>query len=284
MEASWGASPTPEKFPQVNIHPTAIVSPQARLADDVTIGPGCWIGDDVTLGRGCVVQARAVIEGKTTLGENNFVGDGAVIGAIPQDLSFHPQTHSEVRLGNGNTIREFVTIHRGTGEGTATVVGDGCYLMTGCHLGHNVRLGNKVVIANNCLLGGYVEVGDGAVLGGGSVFHQFLRVGSLSMIRGGTRCVKDIPPYVLVFGNNLLSGINSVGLRRWGWSSEARMEIKRAFRLLFWNHLNVSQALEKSKETCWSATAAAFFDFIANSKRGICSGKRGGKPATWEDA
>lgn len=266
----------------MNIHPTAIVSPDARLAEDVTIGPGCWIGGDVTLGPGCVVQARAVIEGRTTLGENNFIGDGAVIGATPQDVSFRQGVQSEVQIGNGNTIREFVTIHRGSGEGTATVVGDDCFLMVGCHLGHNVLLGNKVVIANNCLLGGYVEVGDGAVLGGGSVFHQFLRVGSLCMIRGGTRCVKDIPPYVLVFGNNLLSGINTVGLRRWGWSAEARMEIKRAFRLLFWSHLNVSQALEKAKETHWSPDTAAFFDFIAESKRGICSGKLGGKSATWK--
>ena len=149
----------------------------------------------------------------------NFIGYGAVIGATPQDFAFRKTVFSEVRIGDGNTFREYVTIHRGTKEGSATVVGNNCYLMVGTHLGHNVRLGDNVVIANNCLLAGYVEVGDGAVLGGGTVFHQFLRIGPLAMVRGGTRFGKDIPPYVSADGENLLSGVNAIGLRRAGYRS-----------------------------------------------------------------
>ncbi len=246
----------------MKIHPTAQISPRAL------------IGDDVEIGADCIVQANAVIEGRTTLGERNFVGYGAVIGAPPQDFAFKDGVLSETRIGNGNTFREYVTIHRGTKEGTATVVGDGCYLMVATHLGHNVQLGNRVIIANNCLLAGYVEVGDGAVLGGGTVFHQFLRVGRMAMVRGGTRFGKDIPPYVSADGENLLSGINAVGLRRSGFSADVRMEIKRAFKLMYRSGLNTKQALEKARESVWSEETQVFFDFIASSKRGVCQANR----------
>ena len=207
------------------------------------------------LGAGNVVQAHAVIEGRTTLGSGNFVGYGAIIGATPQDFAFREIGVSGIRIGDGNTFREYVTIHRGTKEGSATIVGNGCYLMVGTHLGHNVKLGDKVVIANNCLLAGYVEIGSGAVLGGGTVFHQFLRVGPLAMVRGGTRFGKDIPPYVSADGENLLSGINAIGLRRAGFTPEVRLEIKRAFKLIYWSGINISQALERAKESTWSPEA-----------------------------
>lgn len=270
----------------MNIHPTAIVSPSAKLADDVQVGPGAIIGDQVTLGAGCVVHARAVLDGKTTFGERNTIWHGAIIGTPPQDFAFQESVKSEVVIGNGNTFREYVTIHRGTKEGTQTVVGDDCYLMVGTHLGHNVNLGNKVIIANNCLLAGYVDVGDGAVLGGGTVFHQFLRVGKMAMVRGGTRFGKDIPPYVSADGENLISGINAIGLRRAGLPSEIRLEVKRAFKLIYWSGMNISQALEKSKETEWSDAARVFLDFVATSKRGLCSANRvpkGGEADQGED-
>lgn len=246
----------------MKIHPTATISPRAI------------IGDDVEIGADCIVQANAIIEGRTTLGRGNFVGYGAVIGAPPQDFAFQEGVASETRIGDCNTFREYVTIHRGTKEGTATVIGEGCYLMVASHLGHNVQLGNRVIIANNCLLAGYVEVGDGAVLGGGTVFHQFLRIGQLAMVRGGTRFGKDIPPYVSADGENMLSGINAVGLRRSGLSSETRMEIKRAFKLVYRSGLNIRQALEQARETAWSPAAQAFLDFIASSKRGVCQANR----------
>jgi UDP-N-acetylglucosamine acyltransferase len=258
----------------MKIHPTAIVSKGAELSDDVEIGAHAVIGEGVRLGAGCVVQANAILEGRTTLGAQNFVGYGAVIGATPQDFAFRETVTSEVRIGDNNTLREYVTIHRGTKERSATVVGNNCYLMVGSHLGHNVQLGDKVVIANNCLLAGYVEIGDGAVLGGGTVFHQFLRIGRLAMVRGGTRFGKDIPPYVSADGENLLSGVNAIGLRRAGFSPEVRMEIKRAFKLVYWSGINTSQALERAKEQAWSPEAMQFFDFIAASKRGVCAANR----------
>ena len=208
------------------------------------------------------------------MGAGNFVGYGAIIGATPQDFAFRETVVSEVRIGDGNTFREYVTIHRGTTEGSATIVGNECYLMVGSHLGHNVKLGDKIVIANNCLLAGYVEIGSGAVLGGGTVFHQFLRIGQLAMVRGGTRFGKDIPPYVSADGENLLSGINALGLRRAGFSPEVRTDIKRAFKLVYWSGINVSQALERAKDLIWSGEAKMFFDFIGSSKRGVCVANR----------
>ncbi|MFZ0710137.1 MAG: acyl-ACP--UDP-N-acetylglucosamine O-acyltransferase [Terrimicrobiaceae bacterium] len=258
----------------MKIHPTAIVSAQAELAGDVEIGAHAIIGDGVTLGAGCVVQAHAILEGRTTLGAANFVGYGAIIGTTPQDFAFRDTVSSEVRIGDRNTFREYVTIHRGTREGSATTVGNECYLMVGSHLGHNVKLGDNVVIANNCLLAGYVEIGSGAVLGGGTVFHQFLRVGPLAMVRGGTRFGKDIPPYVSADGENLLSGINAGGLRRAGFTPEVRMEIKRAFKLVYWSGINVTQALERAKDFTWAGEAQVFFDFIGSSKRGVCGANR----------
>jgi UDP-N-acetylglucosamine acyltransferase len=258
----------------MKIHPTAIVSPAAQLADDVEIGAHAIIGENVKLGPGCAVQANAVLDGRTSFGAGNFVAYGSIIGATPQDFAYRESVISEVRIGDGNTFREYVTIHRGTKEGSATIVGNNCYLMAGSHLGHNVQLGDKVVIANNCLLAGYVEIGNGAVLGGGTVFHQFLRVGPLTMVRGGTRFGKDIPPYVSADGENLLSGINAIGLRRAGITPEVRLEIKRAFKLVYWSGINVSQALERAKQSNWSREAQLFFDFIGSSKRGVCGANR----------
>ncbi|MFZ4681437.1 MAG: acyl-ACP--UDP-N-acetylglucosamine O-acyltransferase [Terrimicrobiaceae bacterium] len=258
----------------MKIHPTAIVSPKAQLADDVEIGPGAIIGDEVTLGPGSVIGAHAILEGRTTLGEGNRVGHGTIIGSPPQDFAFTDSVKSEVHIGNGNTLREYVTIHRGTKEGSATVVGSNCYIMVGVHLGHNTSLADRVIIANNCLLAGYVEVGEGAVLGGGTVFHQFMRIGTLAMVRGGTRFGKDIPPYVSADGENFISGINAIGLRRAGISSETRLEIKRAFKLAYWSRLNVSQAVAKAREMEWSREATVFFDFLASTTRGVCSANR----------
>jgi len=255
----------------MNVHPTAIVSNQANLADDVQIGPHTIIGEHVTLGAGTVVEGQVVIQGKTTIGENNKIGCGTIIGTPPQDHAFDESVHSEVQIGCGNVLREFVTIHCGTKEGSATVVGDECLLMTGCHLGHNVRLGNRVIVQNNCLLGGYVEVGDSADLGVGSVYHQFLRVGTLCMVRESTRTVKDVPPYLCVSGFSTLRGLNSMGLRKEGWTIEARREMKRAFQLIYHSQLNISQALHKAGEMTWSPEASAFFEFIRSSKRGVCS-------------
>lgn len=258
----------------MKIHPTAIVSPSAVLGDDVEIGPHAIIGDDVTIGSGCVVQAHAFIEKNVTMGEGNFIGYGCVIGAAPQDFAYTPGIHSEVRIGDRNRFREYVTVHRGTKEGTATTVGSDCFLMVGTHLGHNVSLANHVIITNNCLLAGYVDVGEGAVLGGGSVFHQFMRIGRRAMIAGSSSFNKDIPPFVTANFRNLLVGINAIGLRRSGFPSEVRMEIKRAFKLVYRSGLSVRDGLAEAKKSEWGAEVQEFFAFIASSKRGTCTANR----------
>lgn len=253
------------------IHSTAIVHDGARIGADVEIGPYAIIGPDVTIGDGCRILARAIVTGPTTLGSENLVGYGSIIGVEPQDFAFDPQMHSEVRIGNQNVFREYVTIHRGTAPDTATVVGDGNYVMTGAHFGHNCLIGNRTVVANNVLLAGYVEIGDQAVLGGGTVFHQFMRVGRLCMVRGGTRFGKDIPPFIVADRTNVVTGLNSIGLRRVGFSADTRSELKRLFKLLLLSGLNVSQALARAADQEWGPEAQEMLQFVKEAKkRGIC--------------
>ncbi|MEI6278348.1 MAG: acyl-ACP--UDP-N-acetylglucosamine O-acyltransferase [Verrucomicrobiae bacterium] len=258
----------------MKIHSTAVVSPSARLADSVEVGPHAVIGGGAEIGGGCVIQAHAVIESRVTMGEGNLIGYGAVIGAAPQDFAHTPVISSGVRIGDNNRIREYVTIHRGTKEGTETTVGSGCFLMVGTHLGHNVSLADNVIVTNNCLLAGYVDVGEAAVLGGGSVFHQFMRIGRRAMIAGSSSFNKDVPPFVTANFRNLLVGINVVGLRRGGFSAAARMEIKRAFQLVYRSGLRVREALEQAAAAEWGPEALEFFDFIRASKRGTCTSNR----------
>ena len=260
----------------MKIHSTAIVGRHAQLGRDVEIGPYACVGSEVSLGDRSIVQSHVVLEGPVNLGADNFVGHGAIIGTWPQDLSFDPKTKSSVRIGARNVIREHVTIHRGTTEGSATSMGDDNYLMAGAHLGHNCSIANKVIIANNCLLGGYVQVEDGAFLGGGSVFHQHMRVGRMAIAQGHSAFGKDIPPFVLAAEHNYVFGLNMIGLRRAGFSPQDRDEIKAAFRLLYTSGMNVGQAIEKSATINFGSAAREFFEFVANAKkRGICPLKRG---------
>lgn len=266
------------------IHPTALVDPAARLGSGTEVGPGAIIEAGAVIGEGCRIQARAVITGHVRMGARNTVGYGAIIGGDPQDFAFKGDTPSEVVIGDDNILREYVTIHRGTKEGSVTTLGNGNFLMVGAHMGHNSSVGNNVIIANNCLLAGYVEVQDGAVLGGGSVFHQFIRVGRLCMVRGGERFNKDIPPFVSAYGTSLVSGINAIGLKRAGFSAETRMEIKRAFKLVYRGGFNISQAIEESKKLTWGPEAQFFLDFIATAKRrGVSSVARRGGVASLDD-
>lgn len=253
----------------MKIHPTAIIDPAAQLGADVEIGPYSIIGAGAVVGENCTIQAHVVIEGSVKMGAKTFVGHGAVIGAFPQDLSFDPKTQSAVEIGAGNTIREYCTIHRGSTEGTATVLGDGNFLMVGTHVGHNCSLGNGVVIANDCLLAGHVRIDDRAFVGGGSRFHQGIRMGRLVMAEG--RFTQNLPPF-LSAAKNQVYGMNIVGLRRADFSAADRDEIKRAFKLLYRSGLNTKQALAKAAETEFGPIGREFFEFVANAgKRGIVS-------------
>ena len=261
----------------MNIHPTAIVADGAKLADGVTVGPFSIIGPEVEIGSGCTIGAHVILEHRVVIGEGTKVGHGTILGGNPQALDFdQARRDTGVRIGRKNTIREHVTINRATAENGDTLVGDGNFLMTGCHLAHDCRIGNGAILANTVLMAGHVEVDDGAFLGGGSVFHQFIRIGRLAMVRGGCRFSKDIPPYCVGAGTNLAMGLNSIGLRRAGLSAEARMQLKRAFRLLYLSNFNVTQALDEAAKETWGPEATLFFEFVRGAKKkGICdySGK-----------
>jgi UDP-N-acetylglucosamine acyltransferase len=255
----------------MNIHPTAIVGTGAKLGANVKIGPYAIVDGTVTLGDDCVVQSHAVLTDRVTLGARNLVGHHAVIGAAPQDVSHNASISSAVIIGDDNIIREHATIHRGTKEGSATVVGNGNFLMAGVHIGHNSRIGHRNVMANNCLLAGYVEVADDVVFGGASVFHQFLRIGRMVMIRGGTAWSTDIPPFTIGRIINVLGGLNVVGMRRKGFDAPTRADIKRAFNLVYQSGRNLSQALDEARAMEWTPEASEFLEFIrGRGKRGLC--------------
>lgn len=252
------------------IHPTAIIHPDAQLGADVTVGPYAVIEGAARIGARCTIQAHAIIGAHVTMGEDNLVGYGAIVGGDPQDLAFRPEVQSEVRIGKGNKIREYVTIHRGTAPGSATVMGDHCFLMAGAHLAHNVTMGDHVILANNVLLAGHVEVGDRVFAGGGCVFHQHIRIGKLVVCQGLSKFSKDIPPYVMAANLNTATSLNVIGLRRAGLNPAQRAEIKEAFNLLYRSGLNVSQALAAARDRVWSDEGRAFWDFAtAARKKGL---------------
>jgi UDP-N-acetylglucosamine acyltransferase len=254
------------------LHPTAVIDPAARLGAGVRVGPYAVIEGAAKIGDGCVIEAHAIIGASVTMGRGNSIGSGAIIGGAPQALGFQTSTRSEVIIGDNNQIREYCTIHRGSSQGSATIVGDDCFLMAGAHLGHDVRVGHRVVIANNVLLGGHVVVADGVFLGGGSVLHQFVRIGRLAICQGMTAASKDIPPFTIAAARNRVVGLNVVGLRRAGLSGAQRTDIKRAFDLLYRSGRNTRQALAAADNGAWGPEAQEFFDFVAGAKkRGICA-------------
>ena len=253
----------------MKIHETAIVDERAQLGADVEIGPYTIVGAEAVIGEKCVIQSYVVIEGPVKIGAGNFIGHGVVIGTTPQDLGFQTHTKSRVEIGNANVIREHCTIHRGATEGSATVLGDGNFLMVGVHVGHDCRIGNGVVITNNSLLAGHVRIDDRAVIGGGSRFHQSIRIGRIVMVEG--RFTKNLPPFLIAAKNHVF-GVNIVGLRRAGFSAADRDEIKRAFKLLYKSGLNTRQACEQAAEMELGPAGREFFEFVTDAgNRGIVS-------------
>ena len=255
----------------VEIHETAIVHSGARLGKNVSVGPYTIIGEHVEMGDECVVGSCVRIEGRTTFGKNNRIFHGASIGSIPQDLKYRG-ADSFLKIGDGNVFREYVTVNVATGEGESTVIGNGNLLMAYVHVAHNCVVGDSVILANSVNLAGHVVVQDYAIIGGVVPVHQFVTVGSHSFIGGGSRIPKDIPPFVKVAGNPpRIGGINSVGLRRRGFTVEQILQIKAAYRLLYRSDLNVAQAVERiESELPDTPEIRMLIEFIHNSRRGIC--------------
>jgi UDP-N-acetylglucosamine acyltransferase len=254
------------------IHPSAIIGKKAQIGEGNDIGPGCILEDGAVLGSRNRLWMNVYIGPGTTLGDENQLHMGAVIGHLPQDLAFAGAT-TFTRIGSRNTIREYTTIHRGTKEGTATMIGDDNFLMANAHVGHNGQIGNRTILVNLATLAGYCTVEDGATLSGMVVIHQFVRIGRLAMISGLSAVNKDVPPYMLCGGRPaVIQGLNAVGLRRAGIAAPIRQEIKRAYRLLYREGLNVTHALEAIERECRGAEVKALVAFIKASKRGICAG------------
>ena len=254
------------------VHPSAILGKGVRLGDGNEIGPGCVIEDGVVLGSRNRLWMNVYVGPGTTIGDENQLHMGAVIGHLPQDLAF-AGGRSLTTIGNRNTIREYVTIHRGTKEGTATTLGDDNVLMANAHLGHNCQVGSRTIFVNLATLAGYCTVEDGAVLSGMIVVHQFTRIGRLAMVSGLSAVNKDVPPFMLCGGRPaVIQGLNAVGMRRAGLTIAAREEIKRAYRLLYREGLSVPRALGEIERECRSPEAAAIVAFVKGSKRGISAG------------
>ena len=252
------------------IHPTAIVDPGAELGEGVRIGPYAMVGPNVKIGSGTVLGPHAYVEKDTRIGRDCFIAKGAVLGTDPQDLKFEGEDTLLI-VGDGTTIREFATLNRGTRSSGSTVVGSGCLLMAYSHIPHDARVGDHVIIANGVQMGGHVVIDDYATLGGLSAIHQFVRIGSYSFVGGGSRVRKDVAPYTRASGNPLkMYGLNSVGLERRGFSKEIRAELKRAYRLLFASHLNMSMAMaELRSQGVQCDEVKRLIAFIENSERGV---------------
>jgi UDP-N-acetylglucosamine acyltransferase len=252
------------------IHPTAVIDPKAELDSDVSVGSYALIEGFIVIGRGTEIQGNAVITGSVRIGKNNRVGYGAVIGSFPQDLSFNPKVSSGVEIGDNNVIREYCTVHRGTKEGSNTVVGSNNLLMVGAHLGHNARVADHVILANNVLLAGYAEIHDRVFIGEASVVHQFTRMGAVSFLQANSGIGKDIPPFSIAIGKNSVAALNVIGLRRAGFGPPLRKEMRSAFDLLYRSGLNAKQALEEAEKRTWLPGTMTFWNFVATTKRGIC--------------
>ncbi len=256
-----------------NISPLASVHPNAKIAQNVLIHPFVVVEENVEIGEGTILQPHAVICSGARIGKNCTIHSGAVISGIPQDLKFVGE-ESVAIIGDNCQIRECVTVNRGTASKGKTVIGNSCLLMAYAHVAHDCILGNNIIIGNATQVAGEVEIEDFAIVSGGVLIHQFVRIGSHVMIQGGSKVVKDIPPFTLVGREPLCyCGINNVGLRRRGFSNERISKINEIYRIIYLRGLNNRDAmLTVEEEVEESPDRQIILDFIKNSSRGIVRG------------
>lgn len=255
------------------ISPLAYIHDKAKIAENVQIDPFTMIHENVEIGEGTWIGPNVTIFPGAKIGKNSKVFPGAVIAAIPQDLKFHGE-ESTVEIGDNTTIRECVTISRGTVDKRTTKVGNNCLLMAYVHIAHDCIVGNNVIIANSVQVAGHVSIDDWAIIGGSSAVHQFVKIGMHSMISGGSLVRKDVPPFTKAAREPLsYAGVNSLGLRRRGYSSEVISQIQEVYRYLFLNSLNNTRALEEI-EINLPATKERdeIVNFIRSSERGVMKG------------
>ena len=256
---------------ETHIHPTAIVDPKARLGTDVQIGPYAVIAAAVELGDGCRVGHHATIDGPSKIGPRNEFFPYAAIGFKTQDLKYKDEP-TWLEIGGGNTFREFSTVHRGTGPGEKTIIGDGNLFLAYAHIAHNCIVGNRTIFSNNATLAGHVTVGDHAVISGLSAVHQFCRIGAHAIIGGCAKIVQDVPPFLIADGNPAqLRGVNHVGLERRGFLEADIKALRRAYRILADKTLNFSQAVEKieTSDDASNTYVKYLVDFLKTTERGV---------------
>ena len=253
--------------------PLAYIHPDAKIAPSVVIDPFVSIDKNVEIGAGTRIGSNVTIMEGTRIGENCTIFPGAIIGAIPQDLKYNGEETFAI-IGNNTTIRECVTVNRGTSAKGKTTVGDNCLIMAYCHVAHDAVVGNNVIMANAVQLAGEVIIGDFAILGGGALVHQFTNVGSHVMIQGGSRINKDVPPYVKAGRDPLTyAGVNSIGLRRRGFTNEQIRDIQEIYRHIYLSGMNTTNAIEHVEaELSASKERDEIILFVRNSRRGIIKG------------
>ena len=253
------------------IHPTAIIDSQADIDSNVQIGPYSIIGANVHIGSGTVIGPHVVIQPHVEIGPDCHIFQYASIGAVPQALKFQGE-ETYVKIGRGTVIREFVTVNRGTGfGGEITEVGEENFLMAYVHIAHDCKTGRNVILANNATLAGHIVIEDFVTVGGLVAIHQFVRIGNYAYIGGKSAVVKDIPPYIIAAGDRAkLHGLNSVGLKRHGFSQEALSSLKKAYRIIFRIGLTLNEAIERVKaEVEQVPEVNNLIQFIKSSERGI---------------
>jgi UDP-N-acetylglucosamine acyltransferase len=258
----------------MSIHPTAIVHPKAVLAWNVEVGPYCVVEAGTCVESGTQLAAHVVVKTGTRIGADNRIGEHAVLGGLPQHIA-PPGPPGGLLIGDGNILREYVTMHRSLYENGATIIGSGGMYMAGAHVAHDCVVGDRVVLANNVLLAGHVHVGDRVFFGGAAAVQQFCRVGRLAMVGGMARITQDVPPFMLVDGGStMVVGLNRVGLKRAGFSREEIAELKLAYRTVYRKGLNWSESAEQLVAEFASALPREVAEFLKSGQRGFLQERR----------
>ena len=260
-------------MPNVEIHPTALVSPGAVIGNGSTIGPYSVIGEEVEIGSDCNIHNHVVITGKCRIGKKNTFHSHSVIGGLSQDLKYSSEP-TFLEIGDSNNFREFVTINRGTEPDSKTIVGSYGNFLAYSHIAHDCVVGDHVIFSNNGTLAGHVQMGDYAILGGLTAVHQFCRIGKHAITGGCSKIVQDVPPFMVADGNPAeIRSINSIGLQRRGFSQEQIKSLKDAYKIIFLRNLTISDAVTQLKETASryseSSPIQELIDFVVSSERGI---------------
>ena len=252
------------------IHPTAVIDPKAELHESVQVGPYAVIDANVRVGADSRIGPHTHLTGHTVVGANNIIHTGAVIGDAPQDLKYEGEA-TRLRVGDHNVIREHVTLHRSNTLEEDTVIGSGNFFMAHSHVGHNAVIGNDNIFANGALIGGHAVIADRVFLSGHCAVHQFVRVGTLAMMQGNAAVSQDLPPYTMAFGVNKLCGLNIVGLRRAGFTTEQRRELNGHYKRIFVEGNNVGATVTEALALQPGNKAREMMEFIAASTRGVCA-------------